>query len=143
MAKTLQGNQLNCEHWLNKLYNTSWSCCICWFKLLMSCSNKYAYVTQWALWYPLGISPPDTIQPPGIPGNSLILIGTPCIKKQEILLQLCRVKKSSQVSFTSKIKDHFPFRFMLWFPTLLSCSDNIPSVLIRASNMENHLLFLF
>ena len=35
-----------------------------------------------------------------------------------------------------------PLRFASWFPTLRSCSPDIPRVLIRVSNTENRLLFL-
>ena len=45
-------------------------------------------------------------------------------------------------SFCSSFINWKPLRFALWFPTLISCSPNLPRVYIRLCKHGNHFTFL-
>ena len=45
-------------------------------------------------------------------------------------------------SFRSSFISWKPLRFALWFPTLISCSPNLPRVYIRLCKHGNHFTFL-
>ena len=51
---------------------------------------------------------------------------------------MCVCKHSFHFSFIS----WKPLRFALWFPTLISCSPNLPRVYIRLYKHGNHFTFL-